>query len=150
MGTARMPTHEADGRAGGGAFEDAGENPHLVGFAPLGRVFRLARAAPVQVPLQIRFGERQPRRAAVHHRAQRRAVALAKGGDRERLSEGVARHASEAYRVSLRSNPTQGVRQPQPKRSAPPRRYRRPGVERLPKAPCSSSAKPITGERGGA
>ena len=83
---------EGDGRAGGAPFKHAGEDFHLVGFAPLGNVAAGAGATAVEVGLDIGFGKRQAGRAAVDDAADACAVTFAEGGDAEELSEGVAGH----------------------------------------------------------
>src|SRR5690606_30920172 len=57
--------HEADGRAGRLPFEHARENAHAVSFLALGGVPRAPGTPPVEVRLDVRFGQREPRRAAV-------------------------------------------------------------------------------------
>ena len=64
-----------DRRAGGAAFEHAGEDLDGVLFAPLRHVARGAGLAPVELGLDVGFGELQSRRAAVDDAADRRAVA---------------------------------------------------------------------------
>ncbi len=75
--------HQADGRAGGDTFEDAGEDSNLVGLVALGSVAGLTRAPAVQVALQIGFAEGHAGRAAVDHGTEGRPVALTEGGDPE-------------------------------------------------------------------
>jgi len=76
--------------AGGAPLEHPGEDSHLVGLAALGGVARLTRAAPVQIPLQIRRREFEPGGAAVDDGALGRAVALAEAGDGEEFADGIA------------------------------------------------------------
>jgi hypothetical protein len=73
--------------------ENAGENAHLVRLLPLRGVARLARTALVEIGLDLRLFDRDARRAAVNHAADRRPVALAPGGDAEEMAEAVVRHA---------------------------------------------------------
>ena len=80
---------QPDGRARGPPLEDAGEDPDLVRLPALGRVPALSRAPAVQVPLQVRLAQLEPRRAAVHDGADRGAVALAEGSDGEKPADGV-------------------------------------------------------------
>jgi hypothetical protein len=65
---------------------------HFVGLAALGGEARLARAAAVEIVLDIGYLERNFRRASVDHAADRRAVTLAKGGDPEQMAEGIVGH----------------------------------------------------------
>ena len=94
---------EGDRSAGGGALEHAGEDPHLVGLAPLGGVAAPPGATPVEVGLDVGFGEGETRRAPVHHAPDRGAVAFPERGHREVGSEGVSGHASPV--PSLRKRP---------------------------------------------
>jgi hypothetical protein len=80
---------QRDGRAGGLPLEHAGEDAHRVGFLPLRGEFGLARPAAVQPGLDVRLAQRQARRAAIHHAADRRPVAFAPGGDTEQMAEAV-------------------------------------------------------------
>ena len=84
--------HERDGRAGGLALEDAGEDAHGVGLAPLRDEAGGAGPPPVERGLYVGFGKRDTRRRAVDHAADGRAVALAPGRDPEEQAEAVARH----------------------------------------------------------
>src|SRR5690606_13631953 len=79
--------HEADRRAGRPPLEDAGEDLDAIGLAALGRELRLARPAPVEPDLDLLGRQRQERGHAIHHDADRRAVALAPGGEAEQGSE---------------------------------------------------------------
>ena len=81
-----------DRRARGHALEHARDDARLVALAALGHVARRPGLAPVEIGLQQRLVDRDARRAAVDHAADRRAVALAEGGHGEGLSPGVARH----------------------------------------------------------
>ena len=85
---------ERDRGAGGGAFEHPGEDPDLVRLAPLGGMAAPAGPPPVEVGLEVGFGERKTGRTTVHHTPDRRAVALAERGHREMGPEGIAGHAS--------------------------------------------------------
>ena len=76
-------------RAGQLVGEHAGEDLDLVGLLPLGGEARLARPPLVEIGLDVGLGQRDARRAAVHHAADRRPVALAKGGDAEEVPESV-------------------------------------------------------------
>ena len=98
---------ERDRRAGRHLFadafvgEDAGEDLHLVGLAALSREARLAGTAAVELALNLRFGERQSRRSAVDHAAERGTMALAEGGDPKQMAEAVVRHGFGALSLSL-------------------------------------------------
>jgi hypothetical protein len=89
---------ERDRRAGGDlparavVAEDAGQDLHLVGFAPLRGETRLAGPAAVEFGLDLGGLQWNARRASVHHAAQRDPMALAEGGDAEEVAEGVVRH----------------------------------------------------------
>jgi len=74
---------ERDGGAGGLAFVHAREDFHRIGLVALGHVAAGAGAAAVQVGLDVRFGERHARRAAVDHAANGRAVGFTEIGDCE-------------------------------------------------------------------
>ena len=84
--------HERDGRAGGLALEDAGEDAHGIGLAPLGDEARGAGPTPVERGLDVGLGQRQARRHAIDDAADGRAVALAPGRDPEEQAEAVAGH----------------------------------------------------------
>ena len=84
---------KTDGGAGGDPFKYPREDSHLIRLPPLRGIARLPRTATIQVALQVRFAKLEPRRTAIHHRAKRRPVALAKGGDAERLPKRVASHS---------------------------------------------------------
>ena len=79
-------------RAGRHPLEGAGENAHEIVLAPLCGVAGLARLAPVEVRLDVRFAQGHAWRQAVDRAADGRAVALAPGHDTEGLAEGVAWH----------------------------------------------------------
>ncbi len=81
---------QPNGGTGGPAFEHPGEDAHLVGLTALGGVTRSPRLAAVQVRLQIRLAQLQPRRAAIDNGAKGRAVAFAEGGDGKEFSEAVS------------------------------------------------------------
>src|SRR5699024_6305459 len=88
-------------------------NAHLIRFTALGGEPAGTRFTAIQLTLQIRFADLQPRRAAIHHRAQGGAVALAERGDAEALTETVPRHSFPRYsgpimsrcRAAARNNP---------------------------------------------
>ena len=80
--------------AGALVHEDAGEDLHLVGLAPLRGEARLAGPAPVEVGLDLGRLERDQGRTAVDHAAEGRPVALAEGGDAEQMAERVVGHGT--------------------------------------------------------
>ncbi len=55
---------------------------------------RLARLAPIQIPLQIRGVERKAGRTTIDDTADGRPVTLAEAGDDKEFAEAVAGHAS--------------------------------------------------------
>src|SRR5690606_37987930 len=81
-----------NGRTGGHALKNTGEDLDDVVLAALRGEARGAGFAAIKVALQVFCRQRQARRAAVDHGTQRRPVALAKGRHREKLAETVARH----------------------------------------------------------
>ena len=83
---------QPDAGAGSDAFKHAGQNAHPIRLAALSGIARGARTAPVEIVLQIRFGERHARRHAVDNTAQRNAMRFTKGGDAKNLSNRVACH----------------------------------------------------------
>ena len=111
---------EGDRGPGGDALEDAGEDPDLVGLAPLGGVAAAPRGPPVEVGLDVGLREGEAGRAPVHHAPDRRPVALPERGHREVCSERVSGHANP---VPLCSNasPTAIVRNVRSRHPAQPR-----------------------------
>src|SRR5262249_27065788 len=91
--------HQRDRRAGGDVLaarlvgEHAGQDAHRVRLLALRGEARLPRPAAVEIGLDIGGGERNPRRTAIDHAADRDPVALAEGRDAEQMAEGVVRHA---------------------------------------------------------
>src|SRR5215831_2760282 len=85
-----------DLKSGRVVHHHAGENLHLVRLAALGGEARLARAAAVEIVLDVGGLERNFRRTAVDYATDRSTVAFAEGGDPEQVAEGVVGH-----RVSL-------------------------------------------------
>ena len=83
---------QRDGRAGGFAFEHAGQDLHRVRFAALGNVARGAGFAAVQVSLDIGRAQFHSRRATVDDATDGRAVGFAERGDGEEGAESVSRH----------------------------------------------------------
>jgi hypothetical protein len=86
---------EADRRPGRHALEDAGEDLHGIAFATLRGVAALAGAAAIDPVLDVGLDERDFRRHAVDHAADRRAMALAERGDPQAVAEGVAGHQAD-------------------------------------------------------
>src|SRR5882757_3764523 len=84
---------QRDRRAGGLAFEHAGQDTDRIRLAALAGVLRGSRPPAVNIDLQIRLRQIQSRRAAVHHTTQRGAMTLPKTGYGEYPTEGIARHA---------------------------------------------------------
>ena len=64
------------------------------GFLALGGEARLAGTAAVEIVLDVLIGQRDQRRAAIDHAADRDPVAFAEGRDPEHVAEGVEGHAS--------------------------------------------------------
>ena len=83
---------QADGRAGGLACKDAGEEAEAVVFLARGNVARGAGFAPVEFGLDGGFVQRDARRSAIENAADGRAVAFAVGGEDEVLSDAVSAH----------------------------------------------------------
>ena len=98
--------HQHDRRAGGhllaGRFvgEHAGHDLHRVRLLALGGEARLAWTALVEIGLDVGHLERNARRAAVDHAADRRPVAFAEAGEAEEMAEGVERHGGFVPRAS--------------------------------------------------
>ncbi|MNT13313.1 hypothetical protein D3C72_1482790 [compost metagenome] len=74
---------QGDGRARGLALIHAGEDFHRIGLVALRDVAAGARAAPVQVGLDVGLGQRHAGRTTVNHAANGRAVGFTKIGDCE-------------------------------------------------------------------
>ena len=72
--------------------EYTAEDPHQILFVPLRRIARLPGLALVEPLLDVGLGERQARRHAVDHNADRRPVALAPSREPEQGAERIARH----------------------------------------------------------
>ena len=70
----------------------AGQNLHRVGFLALRGEARLAGTAAIEIALDVLGGQRQQRRTAIDHAADRNPVAFAKGRDPEHVAEGVEGH----------------------------------------------------------
>ena len=82
-------------------LKDAGKDAHPVGLLALGHIFRLAGFAPVEIALDIGFGQRDARRTAIDHAADRRPMALAKGRDAKQMAEAVVGHGQASKWVPL-------------------------------------------------
>ena len=87
---------QRDRRAGGAAFVDAGQNLDRIRLMALGRVATRAGRAAFEVRAKIFRRDRKPRRAAIDHAADRRAVAFAEGRDGQKFPERVAGHSRSA------------------------------------------------------
>ena len=70
----------------------AGQNFYRIGFLALGGEARLSGPAAIEIALDVFDGQRQQRRAAVDHAADRNPVAFAEGRDPEHVAEGVEGH----------------------------------------------------------
>src|ERR1700730_6829050 len=70
----------------------AGENLYRVRLLALGGEARLAGAAAIEIALDLFSRQRDQRRAAVDHAADRNPVAFAEGRDPEHVAEGVEGH----------------------------------------------------------
>ncbi len=79
-------------RSGGFAFKHTRQNFNLIGLLPLSDMTRGARAPTVQIRLNIRLAQQHPRRTAVHHTADRRAVRFAKRGHHKTVANAVTGH----------------------------------------------------------
>src|SRR5690606_17667683 len=84
-------------RAGRLALEHTGKDAHFVRLAPLGGEARCAGATLVEPWLDIRLTQGKARRAAIHHRADRRPVTLSPCGEAEDPPEGVEAHEGLFY-----------------------------------------------------
>jgi len=76
----------------------AGKDLHRVGFLALGGEARLPGPAAIEIALDVFDCQRQQRRAAIDHAADRDPMALAEGGDPEHVAEGVEGHRVELGR----------------------------------------------------
>jgi hypothetical protein len=70
----------------------SGEDFDRVRLLALGGEARLSRTAAIQIVLDVLVGQRDQRRAAIDHAADRDPVALAEGRNPEQVAEGVVRH----------------------------------------------------------
>jgi len=81
--------HHRQGSAERFPFKNARQNLASVFLFPLRREFALTRTTAIQFSLNVRFGNVDPRRAAVDHHADTAAMRFAKSGHAKELAEGV-------------------------------------------------------------
>src|SRR5207247_9967969 len=84
---------KGDGGAGRLSLENARQDFHPIRLAALGDMPRGAGPAPVQVTLDVLFGQLHPGRAPVDHATDSGTVTLTERRHAEQLSEGIAGHA---------------------------------------------------------
>src|SRR5262249_29901558 len=84
-----VPDQERDRRPRGLPLEEAGQHLDPVRLAALGGQPALPRPAAVEVALDVRRVDGDPRRASVDHHPHRRAVRLAESADAEEGAEDV-------------------------------------------------------------
>ena len=70
----------------------AGQDFDRVRLLALGGEARLARTAAIEIVLDVFVGQRDQRRAAIDHAADRDPMAFAEGRDPEQVAEGVVGH----------------------------------------------------------
>ena len=116
----------------------AGQNLDRIGLLPLARKARLAGAAAVEVVLDVLDGERQQRRAAVDHAADRDPVTFAEGRDPEHVAEG-AEGILRTIRIAV-------DRQPRPCRNARGCGGQTTRVKPRWRGMCSAPPPPLAGE----
>src|SRR5439155_18136144 len=92
---------QADRRAGGAAFVDAGEDLRRIGLVALRHVPRGAGTTAVEFGLDVGLGQRHPGREAVDDPADRRPVALVEVGDAKEVTEGAAGHGARIVGVGV-------------------------------------------------
>ncbi len=85
----RVADEQCDGRAGGAAFMDAGEDLDRVRFLPRRHDIALPRTPAVELDLYFRRGDGQVRGAAINYHANARPVAFAPGGDGKKFAEAI-------------------------------------------------------------
>ncbi len=83
---------QRDRRAGGFAFEHAGQDFDRIRFLALGHMARGAWLAAIELWLDVGFGQFHARRAAVNHATDGRAMGFAEGGNGKQRAEGIAGH----------------------------------------------------------
>jgi hypothetical protein len=81
-------------RTRGQAAIHAGKDLDPILLAPLGHVARGARLAAIEIGLKVIGRQRQTRRTAVDHAADRRPVRFAEVGDPEQMAESGSRHGA--------------------------------------------------------
>jgi len=69
-----------------------GQDLHRIRFLALRGEARLTGPAAVEIALDVGLDQRDQRRAAIDHTADRNPVALAEGRDAEQMAEGVVGH----------------------------------------------------------
>ena len=84
--------HQADRRACRPPFEHARKDADGIRLLPLGRKARASRPTLVEKGLNVLFRKREPRRAAIHDRAQSGPMAFAPGGKAEHAAKTVKAH----------------------------------------------------------
>ena len=90
---------QRDRRTGGLAPVDPGEDLHLVRLVPLRGVAAAPGGAALEIVAKLLRRDRQPRRTAVDHTADRRPVAFAEGRDGQELAEGIAGHGASGIKA---------------------------------------------------
>ena len=85
--------NQPDRRTGCLAFKNTGKDLHLVGFATLCRVTRLARTTALEILLDVGLAEFDTGRTAVDDAADRDTVAFTKRSDCEEFTDGVPGHS---------------------------------------------------------
>src|SRR5690606_22709315 len=83
---------QRNGRTGGFAFVEPGQNFDLIRLLALGHVPRRARTAPVQLFLNVGLGQCHAGRTAINHAADGRTMRLTKVGDTKKLPKCAASH----------------------------------------------------------
>jgi hypothetical protein len=73
-------------------MKNAGEDFDLIGLLPLGCEARGARTPLAEEGLDVAFFERDQRRTAIDHAADRGTMAFAKGRHPKEMAEGIVRH----------------------------------------------------------
>jgi len=83
-------------------LEDAGEDAHPIGFLALADEPGLTGTAPIEIALDVSFGQGNAGRAAIDHTAERRAMAFPERRHAKELTEGVERHLTRRNRLPCR------------------------------------------------
>jgi hypothetical protein len=94
----KIADQKRDRRAGRPAFEDAGKNLDLIGFAPLCDMARGAGLPAIQLELDVRGREFEPWRTAIDDAADGRPMRFAERSDGKQRAEGVAGHQESGIR----------------------------------------------------